>query len=367
MSSISSRVVVLLHGIRTRGVWQKKVTPALSAAGFIPYPLDYGRFGTPSLLNRWKRARTVEWLHHELDHLRREARAEKVSVIAHSFGTYMLGAVLEKYRQHRFDKLILLGSILDRAYRWKEKLEDWRVGFVHNEYGTQDEWPRRAARVVRDAGDSGSLGFLEEHPRLHNEKHAYGHSDYFTLGHCTSFWLPVLRRHLPEPRCVSRVQDLLSVAVQDVASALRIDPGTTRANVFVEQEPGRLSIPEGFHFNMNESREVQIQIELGHGVSGRAYKLGRQVVTVLRQGAGPYALPRNQLRLVHPELKWVVSTPINDPDSRWGFSGVVNVDSIGDDKSEDELRPALVQMVIHAGGLGKLFKGISRIADSVES
>lgn len=44
------RVVVSLHGIRTRGVWQKELVPALAIAGFIPYVLDYGHVGALELL-----------------------------------------------------------------------------------------------------------------------------------------------------------------------------------------------------------------------------------------------------------------------------------------------------------------------------
>jgi hypothetical protein len=117
---------------------------------------------------------------------------------------------------------------------------------------------------------------------------------------------------------------------------------------------------------MDDPEETKIRIEVGRGASGRAYRAGRPVLAVLRQHWGENALAVNQLRLVHKDLKWVISTPISDPGSRWGFSGVVNVDSIGDDKSEDDLRPALLRMAIHARGLGKLLSGISRIADSME-
>ncbi|MEJ1966428.1 MAG: alpha/beta fold hydrolase [Gammaproteobacteria bacterium] len=153
MSSIS-RVVVLLHGIRTRGVWQKQLTPTLSAAGFLPHPLDYGNFGAGALVAPWARRRQVEWLHNELDKIAESTRSERVSVIAHSFGTYMVGEVLRKYPQHRFDKLILTGSILPTDYPWAEKLDDWQVSFVHNEHGSLDPWPNRA-RMLPSAGASG--------------------------------------------------------------------------------------------------------------------------------------------------------------------------------------------------------------------
>lgn len=38
------RCVISLHGIRTRGVWQKDLAPVLARHGLIPYALDYGSF-----------------------------------------------------------------------------------------------------------------------------------------------------------------------------------------------------------------------------------------------------------------------------------------------------------------------------------
>ena len=39
------KVVVTIHGIRTRGEWQKRITPHLAAHGLVPYHIGYGWFG----------------------------------------------------------------------------------------------------------------------------------------------------------------------------------------------------------------------------------------------------------------------------------------------------------------------------------
>ena len=36
--------VISLHGIRTRGPWQKDIAPLLAENGFVPHPLDFGYF-----------------------------------------------------------------------------------------------------------------------------------------------------------------------------------------------------------------------------------------------------------------------------------------------------------------------------------
>ena len=56
------KIVVTLHGIRTRGEWQKQVTSHLARHGLVPYHLDYGFFGVLAFLAPWTRARRVRWL-----------------------------------------------------------------------------------------------------------------------------------------------------------------------------------------------------------------------------------------------------------------------------------------------------------------
>lgn len=204
------------------------------------------------------------------------------------------------------------------------------------------------------------------HNRLQDKKYSYEHSDYFSVGHCRRFWLPVLRLCVPDRLVVEKVRTVLSIAVQNVAHLLQVQPQAIRANVFVEQAPGKLSIPKEFHSNMGQTAEAEIEIDVGTGVSGNVFATGKPLIALMHHNWGMYALSESQLQHVHPDLKWVVSTPIRDPCSRWGFSGVVNVDSIGQHKTENELRPVLDVMALHAAALGSSLVGISRIADSRE-
>jgi hypothetical protein len=146
-----------------------------------------------------------------------------------------------------------------------------------------------------------------------------------------------------------------------------VNPESLRANVFIEQDEGKLSIPAGFHIGMADAAETGIRIDIGRGASGRAYQGGRQVVALLRKHWGDNTLPDGQLKLVHKDLKWVISTPIKDLSSRRGFSGVVNVDSIGEDSADEEqLIGVLPQLALHASGFAELLKGISQVADMRE-
>lgn len=62
---MGKRVVITVHGIRTRGAWQKQLTPILAKHELIPYPLDYGRFSAMSFLIPWRRESKLNWFHNE--------------------------------------------------------------------------------------------------------------------------------------------------------------------------------------------------------------------------------------------------------------------------------------------------------------
>jgi pimeloyl-ACP methyl ester carboxylesterase len=360
MHSISP-VVITIHGIRTRGEWQKSLAARLATAGFIPHALDFGEFGAIDLLSPIARKRKIQWLHGELDSLRQKYQCDRFSVIAHSFGTFLCGEVIKKYPDHLFDKLILVGSILDPNYDWKAVLDRWQVRYVLHEFGSLDRWPLVAAKFVGGAGDAGSRGFTSKHERLADTKFdRYEHSSYFSVVHLDRYWLPVLRRCVVDPQFVSRVHGILSLAIQTVAKHLGIQSEDLRANIFAEQRVGELSIPHNLHLNMTDSAERGVEIEVGRGASGHAYGLGRQAIAILNQGWGRYTLPNSQLALIDPELKWIISTPIPDPTSRWGFCGVLNIDSLRYAANENLLRGLLPHLLPHAKALGNLFRGMSR-------
>ena len=115
------KIVVTLHGIRTRGQWQKQITPYLARHGLIPYHLDYGFFGVLSFVLPWTRANRVQWLRSELRDLMDRTGAKRVSVIAHSFGTWLALEALEAENGNlRFDRVVLTGSIVRRDFPWAQ-------------------------------------------------------------------------------------------------------------------------------------------------------------------------------------------------------------------------------------------------------
>ena len=88
-ASAKRQVVISIHGIRTRGDWQKQLTSSLSRADFIHEPLDFGFFRAIQLVIPAMRDAKVKWFLEEYTKAIRDS-ADPPCVIAHSFGTYLV-------------------------------------------------------------------------------------------------------------------------------------------------------------------------------------------------------------------------------------------------------------------------------------
>jgi hypothetical protein len=186
------RWVILLHGIRTRGAWQKELTPRLNSAGIDVMPLDYGRFGALRLLWPPERERCVRWF---CDKYRQEFSGNSTipSAIAHSFGAYILLKAILGDSTLRFDRIILTGSIVSSLYPWDGVIERGQVSKVLNELGRRDIWPGIAGAVIKDAGRSGSAGFVPAHRDVLQVSNVHaGHSSLFNETNYKTRWIPFL-------------------------------------------------------------------------------------------------------------------------------------------------------------------------------
>src|ERR1700731_3844768 len=90
-------VVVLVHGIRTRAQWYNSVKQALEEEGFKVALSNYGRFDLfrfliPIPIFTSLAARSVA---RDIAEAMSEHNTDSVSIIAHSFGTYLIGSILQ--------------------------------------------------------------------------------------------------------------------------------------------------------------------------------------------------------------------------------------------------------------------------------
>src|SRR5262245_31492649 len=88
-------------------------------------PIKYGyfdafRFWFPS----WTRKRPIERVHTQIQVALQVARERdpnaKLSIIAHSFGTYIVGEILKRDFTLKLHGLILCGSVLPQDFPWHQ-------------------------------------------------------------------------------------------------------------------------------------------------------------------------------------------------------------------------------------------------------
>jgi len=193
---IAGRHLVLsLHGIRTRGTWQKDLTRSLNEGGFDHEPLDFGFFRALQLIMPGARRSRTEWFREEYTRIN-ATLGEPPSIIAHSFGTYLVTRALSMYPEIRFHRIILCGSIVRNDYPWSTIIqEQQRVERILNEHGQRDFWAGIVAWGVADAGSSGVTGFedLAGGAVVQRSHPEFRHSDYFYKLNYEHTWVPFLK------------------------------------------------------------------------------------------------------------------------------------------------------------------------------
>jgi hypothetical protein len=187
------QVVVLVHGIRDYALWQNRIRSELNAAGFIAEPLNYGRFGLLQFLvpvpyfRRW----AIKQVSEEIRIVKQKYPGARLSIIAHSFGTYIIAALIKKTFDLNASRIIFCGSVVSYLFRF----QDYQFRFIDpilNEVGTRDIWPAIAQSVTWGYGSTGSYGFRRPlvRDRWHN---GAGHAFFLKSGFCSEFWVPYLK------------------------------------------------------------------------------------------------------------------------------------------------------------------------------
>jgi pimeloyl-ACP methyl ester carboxylesterase len=152
---------------------------------------------------------------------------ESPHVIAHSFGTYLMGRALRKFPEAKFSRIVFVGCVLPCTFAWERILMDKKSAFedVRNEQGLKD-WVVLLAGLAGwftwDIGCAGWRGFKGSKNFIHNGNRPmdpctkcetlaaaapvhniplkeFLHSDHF-LGsrHAQKLWLPFLWGFSPQ-------------------------------------------------------------------------------------------------------------------------------------------------------------------------
>ena len=84
-------IVLLIHGIRDYGLWQTEIKDELHRSGFVAVSTNYGRFHLVRFLIpvSFFRNQAIAEIERQVRDVRKEYPNSPISVIAHSFGTYV--------------------------------------------------------------------------------------------------------------------------------------------------------------------------------------------------------------------------------------------------------------------------------------
>ena len=193
-NSTKSHIVVLIHGIRTQASWQVLVEKELESAGITKvHKIKYGYidafcFWFPFFF----RNKPIKIIKKQLRGIRARKENADISVIAHSFGTYIIARILKECTDIRLFRLILCGSIIPLSYDW-DSIPNYPNGEnegIINEVGSHDYWPVLAETTTWGYGSSGRFGFGSHlvTDRFHN----LDHSGFFRAEIVKKYWIPFL-------------------------------------------------------------------------------------------------------------------------------------------------------------------------------
>ncbi len=186
-------LVILVHGIRDIARWQNEVGRALEAEGFIVEHTSYGRLNLLAFLAPvdYFRKKAAERVWTDIQHARMLHPEADVSIIAHSFGTFVVTRILKEQFALQLNRLLLCGCVVRYDFPF-EQIQNRFVPPLVNDVGTADPWPAMAESLTTGYGSAGTFGFNRPgvRDRYHNGK---SHGYFLNAGFAKTYWAPFLR------------------------------------------------------------------------------------------------------------------------------------------------------------------------------
>jgi pimeloyl-ACP methyl ester carboxylesterase len=162
-------IVVMLHGIRSNPwAWQGGIARELEGAGIpsdhVVRP-NYGYFTLLDFIRRHSRDAEIPTVLDELVQARARYPNAPINVVAHSFGTYILGHALLATPAFRADRVFLVGSMLPEGFSWDEINRRGQANKIYSISGNKDLPVSLASAAVsgvpfNNVGAGGFRGFM---------------------------------------------------------------------------------------------------------------------------------------------------------------------------------------------------------------
>lgn len=190
--------VITIHGIRRQFRWDEEfaVIPDLKSHNIEVLNFDFGYFTIWQFLWPPSRNKIIDKFCKFYDDNIGNSKNLPCAV-AHSFGTYVVFAAMNKYDVIKFDKVIFCGSILNSKLDFRKIFDNNQIQKLFNDHGHLD-WFLKFTRIVigKKCGKAGKSGFLDipaqYRERFVNRPNYKGHSDYFLTLHMQQNWITYL-------------------------------------------------------------------------------------------------------------------------------------------------------------------------------
>jgi CRP-like cAMP-binding protein len=206
------RLVLLVHGIRTRAEWQQMVKDTLEDDATTVVPIKYGRL---DLIRFWfpifTRSGPIRETEVRICRAIYDYPDREVIVIAHSFGTYSLSKILQRNPLIRINRLLLCGGIVSDKFSWG-RLPN-RPTQILNDCGHKDWCPILAKSFTWGYGATGVFG--SGSTEVYDRFFGFGHSGFFRQDFVTTYWKPFVEKGIIEkssytPSTISDFRSILA-------------------------------------------------------------------------------------------------------------------------------------------------------------
>ena len=197
---VSQRALITVHGIKSNADWNGEVCHIASSRGWIVAPFVYGKVGAAIFTNPRKREEIVARFRDHVADIKDRYSAD-LSVISHSFGTYIVAKYLTGFDQPpvSFDTWILTGAVLNRDLDLD--IFEGKAAKIINEIAPNDRVVDLADKGPFGSdplfGNAGREGFATENARLlQRESEIFTHDNVIKRDVVAQRWMPWLQANV---------------------------------------------------------------------------------------------------------------------------------------------------------------------------
>jgi ribosomal protein S18 acetylase RimI-like enzyme len=194
--------LITVHGIRRKNRWYENIPgfPETKEHNIEILNFDYNYFSFGKFLIKKHREKILsDFCDFYNDNI--TDTKNPPSVIAHSFGTYIVYQAMKKYDVIKFNKIIFCGSILNENIDFRPFIKRKQFKLLKNDHGTLEWFLKFTRRIIdKDCGQAGKVGFkdipVDSKALIYNSDNYKSHSEYFLPLHMQVNWMKFLTSDL---------------------------------------------------------------------------------------------------------------------------------------------------------------------------